>query len=69
MGEFKDIVLSLFFMHFLQFRKKYVYSLPLPFHLSQSPQFWKIICLFIPIREVQSVANEEYIFSVSFPLV
>jgi len=48
-GEFNDIVLSLFFMYFLQFWK-YIYFLPSPFYLSPSPQFWKIIGLFVHMR-------------------
>lgn len=57
--DFKDIVLYLFFMYFLQYRRKYIYILPLPFYLTPSPQFWKIIGLFILIRDVQSAVKEE----------
>lgn len=66
--EFKDIVLSLFYiyMYFLQFRKKYIYFFPLHFYLSPSPQFWKIIGPFILIRDVQSAVKEGEFFCFFF---
>lgn len=67
--DFKDIVLYLFFMYFLQYRRKYIYILPLPFYLTPSPQFWKIIGLFILIRDVRSAVRRKILFSVSFSLV
>lgn len=66
MWEFKDIVLSLFYMYFLQFRKKDIYFLLLPFYLSPSPQFWKIIGQFILIRDIQSAVKEEEFFCFFF---